>query len=274
MEQQLLAQAFAEDLPHGDLTTDALKRKEKFGIAKLIAKQDLVLSGSSLFSQAFHFLDESINLRWHFQDGDSVFDRQVVAQIEGNLVNVIKAERVALNFLGYLSGVATQAHQFQKACEGTDCKILDTRKTLPLYRALVKKAVVDGGACNHRMNLSDAILIKENHISIAGDLDSCLNQIKSHTKSSPIEIEVKNLTELKRAIEHDVARVMLDNFSLEDIQAAMEMVPQGLEVEASGNMTLERVPEVAKTGVHFISVGALTHSVPVADFSLLFDWQD
>ncbi len=269
--QDLIKNAFAEDIPNLDLTTTSLAKKESFGVAKLIAKQDLILSGQSLFDECLYFLDDELEITWHFKNGDQVLDQQTVAQISGNLISLIQAERVALNFLGFLSGIATLTGQFVKACAGTETKILDTRKTLPLMRALSKQAVVDGGGVNHRMNLSDGVLIKENHIAIAGSIEACVQQIAEKTEL-PIEVETKSPDEVKEAVAHGAHRIMLDNMSLDQMGECLRLIPPGVETEASGNMTLERVAAVAALGVDFISVGALTHSAKTADFSLLFDW--
>lgn len=271
MTKTLIEKAFLEDIPEVDVTTDSLDLKEKFGIAHLIAKQDLTLSGSQLFEQSVHFLDADLQVDWHFNDGDKVLNTQRVAQISGNLIALIQAERVALNFLGILSGIATQTTQFVAACEGTQTRILDTRKTIPLFRNLSKQAVVDGGGCNHRLNLSDSILIKENHITIAGGLTECIRQIRSKTDKF-VEVETKNLEEVQKAASLNVDRIMLDNMSLQEMGDCLKVIPESIETEASGNMTLERIPQVAALGVDFISVGALTHSAKNADFSLLFDW--
>ena len=259
MSIEIIEKAFIEDRPQGDITTGSLSISEKFGMARLIAKQDLILSGQELFSASLHHLDPELKIRWQFENGENVLDQQVVAQISGNLIQLIQAERVALNFLGFLSGIATETNKFVKACADTGCKILDTRKTRPLYREYSKNAVRHGGGSNHRMGLSDAVLIKENHIQIAGSLEDCISQIRKNTEL-PIEIEVKNIDEVKRAVSLKVNRIMLDN------------MPSDIETEASGNMTLDRIPEVASLGVNFISVGALTHSVKNADLSLIFDW--
>ncbi len=273
MIEKFIKEAFLEDIPAGDVTTDSLGIKEKYGIAQLIAKQDLVLSGKDLFTQCLSFIDPQLELKWFFEDGQKVLNKQSVCQIHGNLTNLIKAERVALNFLGYLSGIATQTSFFAKACQGTTTRILDTRKTLPLYRHWSKKAVVDGGGCNHRLNLSDKILIKENHINISGSIESCLAKVKAHS-SLEIEIEVKSLSEIKEAVRLGVNRIMLDNMSLNEMKEGLELIPKDIETEASGNMTLDRIASVAQLGIDFISVGALTHSVKNADFSLLFDWEE
>lgn len=271
-KEELIKGAFKEDIPTEDLTTSALNISERFGIAQLIAKQDLILSGSELFEESIHFINPHLNIQWNFSDGSEVLNQQIIAQIDGNLVDLLKAERVALNFLGYLSGIATMTSRFVKACHGTNCKILDTRKTLPLYRTLAKKAVLDGGGSNHRMNLSDGILIKENHLALSENIKTAVSMAHQKYQNVPVEVETKNLDEVKAAVEAGAQRIMLDNMSLDLTKKALEIIPNNIETEASGNMTLDRIPHVAQTGVNFISVGALTHSAPCADVSLLFEW--
>lgn len=268
---ELIAAAYKEDLPNGDLTTDSLGVSNHFGKASLIAKEDIVMSGVDLFTQCLKHVDENLDIKFFFKDSEYILKGQTVAIIEGNLIAALKAERVALNFIGHLSGVATLTRCFVKAIEGTKCKILDTRKTTPLYRTLEKDAVKHGLGTNHRMNLSDAILIKENHIQVAGGLGSAIKKIKSNTKK-PIEIEVKSLEEVEKVIKLGVNRIMLDNMDLEETEKALAVIPKSIETEASGNMTLDRVGDVAKLGVNYISVGAITHSAPCGDFSLLFEW--
>lgn len=270
--EELIREAFTEDIPNSDKTTDSLERKERFGISQLIAKQDLTLSGCNFFEQSVHFIDPNLNIQWNFSDSSSVLDRQIIAQIDGNLVELLKAERVALNFLGYFSGISTMTADFVRACAGTKCKILDTRKTIPLYRSHVKKAVIDGGGSNHRMNLSDGVLIKENHLALSSDLISAVAMAKEKHPELSVEVETKNLKEVQMAVTAQAHRIMLDNMSLEQMAKALEIIPENIETEASGNMTLERIPAVAQLGVDFISVGALTHSAPCADISLLFEW--
>jgi nicotinate-nucleotide pyrophosphorylase (carboxylating) len=267
----LIQIAFKEDLPSGDITTDSLLVDNKFGFAKVIAKQDFILSGQEIFDSSLHFIDNKLECTWHFKNGDSILKGQTLVLISGNLVNLIKAERVALNFLGYLSGIATQTQEFVKACQGTSTKILDTRKTLPGYRQLVKNAVKDGGGSNHRMSLSDAILIKENHVALAGGIGIAIDTIKKNTNKE-IEVETQNLDDVKVAVSFNVSRIMLDNMDINLTKKALELIPKHIKTEASGNMTLERISQVAKTGVDFISVGSLSHSVKNVDLSMLFDW--
>jgi nicotinate-nucleotide pyrophosphorylase (carboxylating) len=268
---QLIQSALQEDMPQGDVTTDCLALKPRPGRAALKAKQDLVLSGSGPFEQTMTILEPSIKIKWLFEEGQKVLRGQNICTIEGDLIQVLKAERIALNFLGHLSGIATYTHKFVQQVEGTRTKVLDTRKTTPGLRELEKRAVVHGGGFNHRMSLSSAILIKDNHISVMGGLKEAVVRVRANSKL-PIEVECGTLEDVKQAIELKVQRILLDNMDNDMLKAAVKMIPPTIETEASGNMNLERIRSVALLGVHFISVGALTHSAPVADVSLLIDW--
>lgn len=271
--KDLILAAFAEDIPSGDVTTDNLGIAEKMGYAFLIAKADIKLSGQDLFTQSIHHLDPQCQIHWFFKDGDTVLKNQKMASLHGNLLQIIKAERVALNFLGRLSGIATHTHLFVSRVGPTKIKILDTRKTLPGYRVLEKKAVVDGGGHNHRKNLSDAVLIKENHIRLAGSITKAVTEIRTRTQAS-IEVEVTTLNEVTEAVNLQVNRLLLDNMSKDMIRSSLDLIPENIEVEASGNMTVERVRELSDLdGLDYVSVGALTHSAPNADISLLFDFK-
>lgn len=267
----LLIGALHEDMPNGDATTDNLGIGPRPGIARVVAKQDLVLSGSMVFEQAMLALEPEAKVQFHFEDGQSVIKGQIVCTIHGDLVAILKAERVALNFLMRLSGIATMTSAFVKAVAGTSTKILDTRKTTPGLRELEKRAVTHGGGTNHRMSLSDAILIKDNHIAMMGGITPAVLRIRERS-NLPIEVETKTLEEVHEAAGLKVHRVLLDNMDLLTLQHAVGLIPDEIEIEASGNMTLARVRDVALTGVDFISVGALTHSVTASDLSLLFDW--
>jgi nicotinate-nucleotide pyrophosphorylase (carboxylating) len=269
----LIQAALREDMPRGDLTTDSLALAPRFGQARLIAKEDLVLSGTLAFEQTMRSLDPNCRVQWHFKEGDLVLDRQIICHINGDLIQILKAERVALNFIGHLSGISTLTRCFVKQIEHTKTKILDTRKTLPGYRDLEKRAVAHGGGQNHRYNLSDAILIKDNHILVAGGLSNAVQRIREHTRER-IEVECSNLDEVKEAVGMKVERILLDNMANDLIRQSLELIPKHISTEASGNMTVDRVKSVAELGVDFISVGAITHSAPTADISLLFDWQE
>lgn len=266
---QIIEQALLEDSPRGDITTEYVGAHEQIGSAKLIAKEDLVLSGKELFTKVFLKVDPNIQLDWFFDDSELIVHRQTVCVLKGKAASLLKAERVALNFLGHLSGIATLTRCYVEETKGTKCKILDTRKTTPLLREIEKQAVVHGGGKNHRINLSDAILVKENHIHAAGGIENAVNNIRANCQL-PIEVEVQNYAEAKIAAQLKVERIMLDNMSTEEMRKVAEQFGSQLELEASGNMSVERIEEVAAAGVHFISVGAITHSAPCADFSLLF----
>lgn len=268
----LIHAALKEDMPSGDLTTDSLALSPRFGQARLVAKEDLVLSGTAPFEETMMVLEPTARIQWHFKEGDLVLNKQVICVITGDLIQILKAERVALNFVGHLSGIATLTRCFVRQVEHTKTKILDTRKTLPAYRDLEKRAVFHGGGRNHRKSLSDAVLIKDNHIAVAGGLSKAVERIRQHTKS-PLEVECSTLEDVREAVALGVERILLDNMSNDRLKEALEIVPKHIETEASGNMTIDRVKSVAELGVSYISVGALTHSAPCADISLLFDWQ-
>jgi len=270
---EIIAAAFAEDIPNRDITTDNLKITEKKGYAFLMAKADIKLSGSEIFEKCMHHQAPEAAVKWFFQDGDTILRGQKVASIYGNLLPILKGERVALNFLGFLSGIATSTHLFVSArAANSKLQILDTRKTMPLYREWIKKAVRDGGGLNHRMNLSDGILIKENHIRFAGSISAAVTQIREKDKS-PIEVEVSTLAEVVEAVSLGVSRLLFDNMSDEMIAEALDLVPEEIQTEASGNMTVQRVAKLSQLeGLDFVSVGAITHSAPTADLSLLFDF--
>ena len=263
--------AIDEDIPENDLTTDSLGFKERPGEAHLVAKEDLILSGKEAFETAMKILDPKVQLHWHFKEGDLILNKQVACVIQGDLLEILKAERTALNFLGHLSGIATLTRCYTERLKGLDTKLLDTRKTLPGFRKLEKQAVVHGGGHNHRMNLSDAVMIKENHINVCGSLREAVVRVRQKTNAK-IELETKNLEEVEMAVEIGVDRIMLDNMDNETTAEALKIIPSTIETEASGNMTIDRLRSVAELGVDYISVGAITHSAPCADFSLLFQW--
>jgi len=268
---ELIEKALMEDMPRGDITTEALGLTTKNGRAKLVAKEDLVLSGAEIFNQVIHALDPKLEVQWMFKNGDLVLKQQTLATIRGDMIALLKAERVALNFLGRLSGIATLTRCFVEKTEGTKTKILDTRKTTPMLRELEKLAVTHGRGLNHRMNLSDAIMIKENHIQVAGSIRKAVEKIRE-TMQLPIEVECRTLEDVKEAVSLNVNRILLDNMDLATMKSCLNVIPASIETEASGNMTLDRIHDVSKLGVTFISVGALTHSAPCADVSLLFEW--
>lgn len=270
--QDLIKAALKEDMPKGDVTTESLALLPRQGRARLMAKEDLVLSGTGPFEQAMNALEPQVRIQWHFEEGQLALKKQVLCTLHGDLIQILKAERIALNFLGHLSGIATLTRRFVQKIAHTQTQILDTRKTLPGYRDLEKRAVVHGGGLNHRFNLSEAILIKDNHIAIMGGILNAVKRIRQHT-DKPIEVEARTLDEVREAVAVQVQRILLDNMNNDLLKQSLALIPPSIQTEASGNMNLERVASVAELGVHFISVGALTHSAPSADVSLTFDWK-
>lgn len=267
----LIKSALKEDIPSGDVTTESMALKPRSGEALLKAKEDLVLSGANAFEETILFLEPQAKVKWQFNEGDLIYKGQNICSIEGDLIQILKAERVALNFLGRLSGIASLTRKFVKEVEGTQTKILDTRKTTPLLRELEKRAVQHGGGSNHRFNLSEAVLIKDNHISLMGGITKAVSRLRQHC-TLPIEVEASNLEQVRECVGLGVQRILLDNMTNEMLSMALEIIPKTIQTEASGNMSLTRVKSVAQLGVDFISVGALTHSAACADVSLLFDW--
>lgn len=268
----LIKAAIKEDMPQGDVTTESLGLLPENGKAVLKAKEDLILSGLLPFENTMMMIEPSLKIKWNFEEGQLILKNQNICSLEGDLLQILKAERVSLNFLGHLSGIATYTRKFVNAIKGTQTKILDTRKTLPAYRELEKKAVVHGGGVNHRMNLSSAILLKDNHIAVMGGITNAVERVRQNSDLK-IEVEVATLDQVKEAVSLKVNRILLDNMNDLLLTEARKLVPKTIETEASGNMTLERVPVVAAIGIDFISVGALTHSAPVADMSLQFEWK-
>lgn len=270
---ELIRAAIKEDMPQGDVTTESLALRPRPGRARLKAKEDIYLSGAIAFEQSMQSIEPNCRIKWHFEEGDKILNGQIICTLEGDLVQILKAERVALNFLGHLSGIATFTARFVHQVQGTNTKILDTRKTTPAFRDLEKRAVIHGGGVNHRMNLSSAILLKDNHISIMGGLKAAVERTRAHSEL-PVEVEASTLEQVKEAVSLNVRRILLDNMNNDLLKQALALIPDEIETEASGNMTLERVGSVAALGVDYISVGALTHSAPCADVSLIFQWED
>lgn len=262
--------ALLEDLPQGDVTTDSLDLSQNSGRARLVAKEDLVLSGQKVAADVLRQVDPEIQARWHFQDGQFLLSGQTALSLSGRLTSLLKAERVMLNFLGHLSGIATLTRCFVQQVEHTKAKILDTRKTMPLWRDLEKQAVRHGGGQNHRLNLSAAILLKDNHIRAMGSITAAVARVRKKS-DLPIEVETETVEQVEEAVNLRVHRILLDNMSNEIMKSVLGRIPAVIQTEASGNMTIERVRSVADLGVDFISVGALTHSAPSADLSLEFE---
>ncbi len=266
--KEIIKYAILEDSYFGDLTTEILEIKGK-GEFKLIAKEDLILCGIDIFEEVFKFINGSIDVEKFFKDGDFIKKNEIIAIVRGEIKDILKGERTALNFIQKLSGISTNTYNFIKKIEGTNCKILDTRKTTPIYRKLEKYAVKVGGGYNHRFGLFDGILIKDNHIKAVGGIENAIKlAIKNRPFGKEIEVEVSNLDELKIAINYPIDIIMLDNFSIDMIKQALGIIDKKVRVEVSGNVNLNNVREIALLGADYISIGALTHSSKWVDISL------
>lgn len=269
-----VARALHEDIRDGDLTASLIP-VHRGAHARVMTRSDGILAGQEWFGRCITTLDPDAEIFWHANDGDAISAQQQLCEIQGNARALLTAERTALNFLQTLSGIATRTRQYVDAVQGTDAKILDTRKTLPGLRSASKYAVRMGGGHNHRMGLFDGILIKENHIAAAGGLNPTLAAARTlvthHApRDTMIEVEVENLAQLDEALADNAKLILLDNFSLADLRAAVKVTAGRAELEASGGINLARVRKIAETGVQRISVGALTKDIETLDFSMRF----
>jgi nicotinate-nucleotide pyrophosphorylase (carboxylating) len=276
---QQVARALAEDIGSGDLTA-ALVPAEHVGRAAVITREPTIVCGIPYVEACFDAVDPRVRLEWRVAEGDSAVANQLLFTLEGPARALLTAERTALNFLQLLSGTATAAHSFAVLLEGTKCRLLDTRKTIPGLRTAQKYAVRVGGGHNHRMGLFDGILIKENHIMAAGSIAAAVAAAKLRRAQIPIEVkvevEVENLPELQQAIAAGADIAMLDNFSLEAMRDAVAVnanAAKPLKLEASGGITAATIREIAETGVDFISVGSITKHVRAVDLSMRFEWK-
>lgn len=260
--------AYAEDIGDGDITTNNLIPAGEIKTARLVAKEEGVVAGLPVSEMVFKKFDPNIVWDEKLPDGSKVKPGDVLVEFKGNYRALLTGERKALNFLQRLSGIATYANQCMQEIDGTNVEILDTRKTLPGYRHLDKYAVRMGGASNHRFGLYDMVMIKDNHIQIAGGIKEAVVAIRKRIpKSIKIEVETSNLEQVKEALAVGVDIIMLDNMSSKLMQEAVEIIDRRAKIEASGNMTIKRIRKVANTGVDYISIGALTHSVKALDIS-------
>jgi nicotinate-nucleotide pyrophosphorylase (carboxylating) len=266
----VVARALAEDLGDGDVTTAATVPEEARAVAVITQKAPGVVFGLDVAEQTFRELDPDLRVRRLGPEGEWREGGDVLA-IEGRARALLSAERTALNFLARLSGVATQSARYARAVEGTGARILDTRKTTPGLRSLEKAAVLAGGAGNHRAGLYDAILIKENHATMAGGVGESVRRARAAAPELPLEVECRSLAEVEEALTAGAPRILLDNMTPEQLREAVRAVAGRAALEASGGVTLETVREVAATGVDFVSVGALTHSAPALDLSLILE---
>jgi nicotinate-nucleotide pyrophosphorylase (carboxylating) len=260
--------AVAEDIGQGDATTDGIVPSDAPLEARIIVKESGAVAGLSVARFAFQLLAEGVNFNSMTSDGERVSAGQILAEIKGPARAILSAERTALNFLGRMSGIATRTRQFVDAVRGTNVRILDTRKTAPNLRASDKMAVRLGGGDNHRFGLYDMILIKDNHIDFAGSITEAVKRAREHRHDLTLEIEARTLADVIEALDQRVAWIMLDNMPQTEMRQAVEITNRRAKLEASGNVTLENVREIADTGVDYISVGSLTHSVRALDISL------
>ncbi len=269
--RQQVRLALHEDIGPGDLTA-ALIPDDAQTVARVISREQAVISGCSWFDEVFRQLDENIRIGWSVVDGDTVSDNQLLCTVAGNAATILTGERTALNFLQTLSAVATRTRRYVDAVSPLEVNILDTRKTIPGLRLAQKYAVACGGGVNHRIGLYDAVLIKENHIMAAGSITKALQKARSQIPAdTEIEIEVESLEEMNEALQAGAGRLLLDNFSLEQLTEAVTLNQGRARLEASGNVNLQTVRSIAQTGVDDISIGELTKNIEAVDLSMRFE---
>ena len=261
--------ALEEDIGSDDVTCDLIN-KTATSSATVIAREPAIICGIAWFNEVFKQLDNNIQINWHVKDGEHINSNQLICELNGSTRSLLSGERTALNFLQTLSGTASLAKQYAEAIESTPTKVLDTRKTIPGLRLAQKYAVACGGCKNHRVGLYDAILIKENHIMGAGSIKLAVESARKHHPQLSIEVEVENLDELQQALDARVERALLDNFSIEQLKQAVELNHNQIELEASGNVTLDTILSIAETGVDYISSGAITKDLKALDLSMRF----
>lgn len=268
MDDAILA-ALKEDVNEEDISTNAVVDAEQRGSVKLFAKADGILSGAPVFERTFALFDESTAVEWYFEDGDALSKGDLVATITGPVRALLTAERVALNFLQRMSGIATYTNKMAKALAKSKTKIVDTRKTTPNFRIFAKYAVRCGGGENHRFNLTDGVMLKDNHIGAAGSVAEAVKRAKAYASFvRKIEVEVETMAMVKEAVEAGADIIMLDNMSADEIKKAIEFIDGRALVELSGNVDLNNISNYKDLGADIISSGALTHSAPVLDFSM------
>ncbi|WP_306529945.1 carboxylating nicotinate-nucleotide diphosphorylase [Megasphaera sp.] len=265
----LILQALQEDITSEDVTTNAILSEDGRGQAELLAKDDGVIAGLAVFARAFTLLDEGVEVRFTVKDGDTVHKGQKLAVVTGSMRSILSAERVGLNYLQCMSGIATYTRQIVELLRGSRMKLVDTRKTTPNMRVFEKYAVTVGGGGNHRYNLSDGILLKDNHIGAAGGVGKAIAMAKAYAPFvRKIEVETETLDMVREAVEAGADIIMLDNMSHDMMKEAVALIDGRAETECSGNVTKENIASLADIGVDYISSGALTHSAPILDLSL------
>lgn len=266
---ELIKMALAEDISNEDISTNAVMPDYKKGTVELICKQDGVICGLHVFARTFTLLDENTQIELYKKEGDEVKRGEHIATVTGDIRVLLSGERTALNFLQRMSGIATYTRRVVKLLEGCKTKLLDTRKTTPNMRIFEKYAVKVGGGVNHRYNLSDGILLKDNHIGAAGSVAAAVKMAREYAPFvRKIEVEVENLDMCREAVEAGADIIMLDNMSVDEMIAAVKLIDGRAVTECSGNVTEENIPNIKRTGVDYVSSGALTHSAPILDLSL------
>ncbi|WP_142413116.1 carboxylating nicotinate-nucleotide diphosphorylase [Hathewaya massiliensis] len=264
----IIKEALNEDCPFGDVTTEAIVDKDSTCTVDLISKEEGIIAGIEVFSRVYHILQD-VEVTFFIKEGERVKKNQVIGKIKGNTRKVLIGERVALNLIQRLSGIATLTNKFISKLENTKTKLLDTRKTTPNLRILEKYAVSIGGGNNHRFNLSDGVLIKDNHIDAAGGIKEAVFKAREYAPFvRKIEVEVETLSEVKEALQCGVDIIMLDNMDIDTLKEAVSLIGNRAKTEASGNVTLDNIEEIAKTGVNYISSGYITHSYKAFDLSM------
>ena len=266
---QLIRMALQEDITSEDVSTNAVMPTATRGTVDLIAKEDGVVAGLEIYARVFKILDEKTEIELHCKDGDEVKKGELMATVTGDIRVLLSGERVALNYLQRMSGIATYTRQVAKLLEGSNVTLLDTRKTTPNCRVFEKYAVRVGGGHNHRYNLSDGVLLKDNHIGAAGSVAKAVRMAKAYAPFvRKIEIEVETLDQVKEAVEAGADIIMLDNMTPEVMKQAVELIDGRAQTECSGNITKENIQKIREFGVDFVSSGALTHSAPILDISM------
>ena len=262
--------ALKEDVGEGDITAELIPG-DNLSLATVISREACVFCGLDWFEETYRQIDEDILIDWCVDDGDDIEADQVICTISGSSQNIVTGERTALNFVQALSATATVSAQYAKKVVGTKTKVLDTRKTIPGLRMAQKYAVSCGGCENHRLGLFDAFLIKENHINACDGIQNAVNEARFHNPELKVEVEVENMDELQQAIDAKADRALLDNFDIKSLAKAVKVCKGKIITEASGNITIENISDVANTGVDFISTGALTKDIKAVDLSMRFD---
>ena len=266
---KLIRMALQEDITSEDVSTNAVMRSAVKGTVDLIAKEDGIIAGLDVYARVFQILDEKTEISFNFKDGDAVKKGDLLGTVTGDIRVLLSGERVALNYLQRMSGIATYTKQVSKLLEGSKVTLLDTRKTTPNCRVFEKYAVRIGGGCNHRYNLSDGVLLKDNHIGAAGSVAKAVKMAQEYAPFvRKIEVEVESLAQVKEAVEAGADIIMLDNMTPEMMKEAVQLIDGRAKTECSGNVTKENIAKIRDVGVDYVSSGALTHSAPIMDLSL------